>query len=361
MLINNVFFYSIKSVKTKAFDSYSKDPSDIYNFYLLKKEEISDIYRRTVDLPDEIGVQCASIDLTNLEGLIENLKIEDKAFELFIVGFIFFIGNNLACAKECFEKSISLMSNNTSPEILTNRSFLKMQISQIYDQLKDKRKALSSLLEIHQLYKKNPVLFETADSLIASVFFRMSIYSIRVYKTYNLSHATSFLSITYREKFRSKYEQYVLEQYLATAYRNYAPTFQYKSTRYSFYMEALRNRLYVAENNKDEFNKVELFYLLSDINRFLIIENFKIALVKKHCRKMFNVISAMHPETRTAHVDSIIKYSLMLSKFFFVRQQFVFYPWLTIASHFIKICKDQSLTNEYILFKAKVNEFYPES
>jgi tetratricopeptide (TPR) repeat protein len=352
--VNNIFFNSKRIVKTKAFDSYSKDTDDIYTFYLVKKDEVTAPYKSRTDLQKDIRELCSAIEAECVDQFIRGLGIDNSAFELFIVGFIFFMGDKLESAKRCFEKALSSMSNNASAEALTNRAFITMQVSQIYDQLNNKQKALASLLEIHQLYKDYPLLFESADSLLASVFFRMSIYSIRVYKTYNLSHATTFLSITYREKFKVKYEKYVLEQYLATAYRNYAPTFQDKTAKYIFYKEALKNRRFVADSNNDEFNKVELFYLLSDINRFLIMEGYKLALIKKHSRIMYKTIALMSPQTRQAHIDPVIRYSMMMSKFFFLKQSPDFYPWLGIASYFSPRCKTVSLRQDIEQFKAKI-------
>jgi tetratricopeptide (TPR) repeat protein len=353
--VNNIFFNSKRVVKTKAFDSYSQDTDDIYNFYLIKKEEVTAPYKSAADLQTDVRECCSSVNGDGVDHFIQGLAIDESAFELFIVGFIFFMVDRLEAAKRCFEKTLSLLSNDVSVEALTNRAFITMQISQIYDQLNNKQKALASLLKIHQLYKDYPLLFESADSLLASVFFRMSIYSIRVYKTYNLSHATTFLSITYREKFREKYEKYVLEQYLATAYRNYAPTFQDRTSKYIFYKEALKNRRFVADNNNDEFNKVELFYLLSDINRFLIMEGYKLGLIKKHSRIMYKTIALMNYKTKQAHIDPVIRYSMMMSKFFFLKQSPDFYPWLAIASHFSPLCKTVSLKQDIEQFKFKID------
>ncbi|WP_293788221.1 hypothetical protein [uncultured Pedobacter sp.] len=352
--VNNIFFNSKRVVKTKAFDSYSQNTDDIYSFYLIKKDEVATPYKSGTDLQKDVRKLCSAIEDECVDQFIRDLGIDSSAFELFIVGFIFFMGDKLESAKRSFEKALSSMSNDASIEALTNRAFITMQVSQIYDQLNNKQKALASLLEIHQLYKDYPQLFEAADSLLASVFFRMSIYSIRVYKTYNLSHATTFLSVTYRERFKEKYEKYVLEQYLATAYRNYAPTFQDKTAKYIFYKEALKNRRFVADNNNDEFNKVELFYLLSDINRFLIIEGYKPALIKKHSRIMYKTIALMSLQTRQQHIDPIIKYSMMMSKFFFLKQSLDFYPWMGIASYFSPKCKTVSLRQDIEQFKAKI-------
>lgn len=352
--INNIFFNSKRIVKTRAFDSYSQDTNDIYNFYIVKKGEVSLPYKSSTDLEKDVRERCCSLNKDCVDHFIQSLDIDKSAFELFIVGFIFFMIEKLEPAKTCFEKALSLMSNDATTEALTNRAFIMMQISQIYDQLNNKQKALTSLLKIHKLYKDYPLLFKSADSLLASVFFRTSIYSIRVYKTYNLSHATTFLSITYRERFKEKYEKYVLEQYLATAYRNYAPTFQDKKEKYSFYKEALKNRRYVSDNNDDEFNKVELFYLLSDINRFLITENYKFALIQKHARIMYKTIALMNHQTRKAHVDPIIRYSMMMSKFFFLKQSHLFFPWLAIASDFSPKCNTVSLRRDVEQFKSRI-------
>ncbi len=346
--MQNIFF-SIQQQKQskqekKDFDAYSKTPNDIFNFYLNKYPEMEAPYKRSTPLEKSIVKSLLTSTPEKAKDFILSIT---QPFELYILAFILHMQNKVILAKLCFTQALQLLEKDSSLEQLANKVMIKIQLSQLYDKIRDRKNATQNLLSIVEDFKQSEELTENFSNLLASTYMRLGVYLLREYKVFNPSQAAFFLSIKFRKQYKDTYEPLVYEQYLATALRNYAATLQDPLEKYILYKESLAYRFFVMNAASDEFNKAEAMYTLCDIVRFLIIENFKSDLVVKYSRTFYKVIGSLKPETRAVHSSPIVKYSLILCKYFYqMGDIFSSLLWFKMAKHTAVNIQNPTLTAE---------------
>lgn len=359
-MINNtvskdIFFHG--SGREKKFGNYSKKVEDIYRrSYLVKKNEINSKYtsRKIFALEDLIFLDSLERKKFNEKYFL----IKENPYELFIAGIISFHKSQFRSAISLLLRSSFLLNKESEVTSDINLCFNLIQISQCLDALGKKSLALKVLISIVSIAKRNPLFMIYADILIASVFMRLAVYGERIYRNYRLVHTLMFLSIKNRLIHKAKYPGNMCELYLSTSYRLYAKTWVNSIDQYFWFKKALSLKFQIIHNNdSDEFSKIELVYLLFDMCRFLIVENFKLDLNIKYSRLLNKSIISLDKKNRDNLAESILKYALMLSKYFLsIGMQKSIY-WFYVCKYFESLVKDQSLKSDFQLYKERINEY----
>src|SRR5690606_3418876 len=354
----NLFFALSNPNEKKNFDSYSKDETDIYNFYKSKLSEISVSYRQPT-IFELNTLRFSDNDLEKIDSLISDRRI-NNSFELYICSFIAFINKQYLTANCLFNKVFNLLKERNDIASQINIQFIKLQISQCYDLQGDNSSSLKNLLNIIKEYSRNHLLMLHADNLLASTYMRIGVYCERVYNNYGLAHYTTFRSFYLRDLFKEKYPPLVCEQYLATAYRLFAKTCPHDVDQYYWFSKSLQQRRFVLSRANDNFNRVELMFLLFDFCRFLILYRYKTALFKAKLRMLLKTFCEFEMKVRLEHALIASQYSLMITRYLISVRDAMFVKWLYVSGYFVQHIDDSQVIDSFLNLKKNTEKFFAE-
>jgi len=339
---NNLFYYNHNdnTRQKNDFDSYSKTPDDILNFYLKKFEHVDFEYKNDTILSiDEFNKFTNIFEENDFIKLFLN---SSKPFELYIIGTVIFMENKLDLALLFYLKEIQLLENDNTLSALANRTMAHLYISSIYELKRNRKESLRHLFKVLKIVDKSSNLYLEINNLLASAYSKIG-YSFINTGNKSLANHFFYKSIKIRFEFISNYDCLVFDNYVSQAFRYYSHTLSQPFIRYQFLKDSLIIRQKILLTAKDQLTKTELAYLIMDIIRFLLENNCKEKLINKYTKALYKNLAELNKNSIETALGHLLIITLNVSKFYLLKKNLKkFYQWFSLYNYLIV---NHSVTN----------------
>lgn len=330
-LVKQLFFQRCNYKKLAGFNSYSKGHKDILIHYNLKYPE----------LPTKTKMLNAySMDQWN--ELISNISTprimkqcqKFPPFEMFIVSFLFAFSAKYNDAIELFRRCQSKLCKSLSDDI--TRIFIDLQIAQLYERLREDRKALQLLKNVYKKIQDDKILYRHINNFLASCCVSIGLLCYRHVGNPKLASSFFLSSVIIRTNNVTSYAVDTYKHYLSQAFR-YIGMMPYFSPQdsYIFLKRSYSIKIELYESTADEVIQTELFHLMVDFIIFLIQNQFKTSIINRISRRMLLLIYDLPVELKIDLAPYIVNISHTLFRYYeiiHIHRKSV--PWLSIIKYF---------------------------
>ncbi|WP_342327955.1 hypothetical protein [Pedobacter sp. FW305-3-2-15-E-R2A2] len=323
---NNYFFKSVKHVDKKNFDEYSKTTKQIIDFYYGKHPELDTKYKSKQPLERDVFVNYQHIKVAQLA----------FPFEVYCVSFLYAMEESYQMAIESFFRCLEMLDDTIESAI--NGIFMKLQIAQLYERLRRFDKALETLKEVYTAFVSDKDLVRELNSFFASCCVSIGLLYYRYFSNKNIAGGLFCQSIHLRLKYKSNYPPLVCENYLASAYRFKALTYNIKPIDiYIDFKIASNYRYNLVKQTEDLFNRSDFLHLSYDFLYFLITENYPVKFINKIGKSTFNILVNFDDEELLSCAEISVKLSMVLSKYYLTMEDYKnFFKWYSLQMTVIR-------------------------